>query len=155
DYDEDGYQDIAKTNFSDDIPNLYHNMRDGTFADQALKAGLGARPQYLGWGVHFLDADHDGRKDLLIVNGHIYPAVDRTSLPVIYRQEPLLYWNVGGGTFHDLPNSSGPGITAAWSRRGSAAGELDNDGSLELVVINMGERPTLLKNFGPHKNWLL
>src|SRR5262249_27240979 len=95
DYDEDGYQDIVKTNFSDDIPNLYRNIRDGTFADQALKSGLGARPQYLGWGVHFLDADHDGRKDLLIINGHVYPEVDRSPLPVKYRQQRLFYWNVG------------------------------------------------------------
>jgi hypothetical protein len=91
----------------------------------------------------------------LIVNGHVYPEVDRSPLAVKYRQPRLLYWNVGGGKFKDISDSSGPGITDRWSSRGSAAGDLDNDGSLEVVINNMGERPSLLKNFGATKNWLL
>ena len=155
DYDEDGYLDIAKTNFSDDTPNLYHNNRDGTFSDRVYTAGLGARTQYLGWGVQFFDVDHDGRPELLIVNGHVYPEVDRSKLPVRFRQPRLLYWNVGGGKFKDISNAAGPGVAAEWSSRGSAAGDLDNDGALEVVISNMGARPSLLKNYGPRKNWLL
>jgi hypothetical protein len=155
DYDEDGYPDILKTNFSEDTPNLYHNLHDGIFSDEVYTAGLGIRNQYLGWGAHFLDVDHDGRKDVLIVNGHVYPEVDRMPLGAKFRQPRLLYWNVGGGKFKDLSNSAGPGVSALWSSRGSAAGDLDNDGALEVVINNLGDRPSLLKNFGKKKNWLL
>jgi len=153
DYHEDGHVDIAKTNFSDDVPNLYRNNGDGTFDDRVFQSGLGAYMQYVGWGIHFLDVDHDGRKDILMVNGHVYPEAERLSGQQ-YRQPRLLYWNVGG-RFKDISADAGSGIREAWSSRGSAAGDLDNDGSLEIVVSNMGNRPSLLKNFGPRKNWLL
>jgi enediyne biosynthesis protein E4 len=153
DYDEDGDTDIFKTNFSDDIPNLYHNISGGTFEDRVLQSGLGAYMEYVGWGAHFLDVDHDGRKDLFFVNGHVYPEVER-SPEIRYRQPRLLYWNVGG-RFKDVTASSGPALKDLRSSRGSAVGDLDNDGSLEIVISNMGERPTLLKNFAPRKNWLL
>jgi hypothetical protein len=154
DYDEDGHLDILKTNFSDDVPNLYHNNGDGTFEDRVFQSGLGAYMEYVGWGAHFLDVDHDGRRDLLLINGHVYPEVERRP-EIHYRQPRLFYWNVGGGRFKDLSHESGAGISAPQSSRGSAAGDLDNDGSLEVVVSNMGARPSLLKNVGAKKNWLL
>ena len=153
DYDEDGHMDIAKTNFSDDVPNLYRNNGDGSFDDRVYQSGLGGYTQYVGWGIHFADVDHDGLKDLLMINGHVYPEAER--LPgQQYRQPRLLYWNVGG-RFKDLSGEAGPGMRDAWSSRGSAMGDLDNDGSLELVISNIGRRPSLLKNAGPRKNWLL
>jgi enediyne biosynthesis protein E4 len=155
DYDEDGFLDIAKTNFSDDVPNLYHNNGDGTFTDRVYESGLGAHSQFLGWGIHFIDIDNDGRKDLLVVNGHVYPEVEHGSLNYKYRQPRLLYWNVGGGKFKDISADGGPGITEPWVSRGSAVGDLDNDGSVEVVINNMDARPSLLKNYGTVKNWLL
>jgi len=155
DYDEDGYVDILKTNFSEDTPNLYHNSKDGSFLDEVYTAGLGVRNQFLGWGALFLDIDNDGRKDILLVNGHVFPEADRLSGGAKYREQRLLFWNVGGGKFKDLSDSAGPGISAAWSSRGAASGDLDNDGSLEVVINNFGDRPSLLKNFGTHKAWLL
>jgi hypothetical protein len=155
DYDEDGNIDILKTNFSDDIPNLYHNNGDGSFDDQVYQSGLGAHTEYLGWGIHFVDVDNDGLKDILIVNGHVYPDVDQTKLLARYKQPRLLYWNVGSGKFKDLSNTSGLGLTTPWTSRGSALGDLDNDGSLEVVINNLGGRPSLLKNYGTHGNWLL
>jgi enediyne biosynthesis protein E4 len=153
DYDEDGDVDIAKTNFSDDIPNLYTNAGDGTFEDRVFQAGLGASTEHVGWGVHFLDVDHDGRKDLFMVNGHVYPeAAERPEIG--YKQPRLLYWNVGG-RFVDISTKSGAAMGASWSSRGSAAGDLDNDGSLEVVISNMGARPSVLKNHGSRKRWLL
>lgn len=154
DYDEDGHFDIVKTNFSDDVPNVYHNNGDGTFEDRVFQAGLGGYMYYVGWGVQFMDVDHDGRKDLLMINGHVYPEVEQIP-EVHYRQPRLLYWNVGGGQFKDISDSSGPGISEPWSSRGSATGDLDNDGTLEVVISNMGSRPSLLKNHAPQKNWLL
>ena len=154
DYDEDGFFDIVKTNFSDDVPNLYHNDGRGAFEDRVFESGLGGYTEYVGWGVHLLDADHDGRRDLLMINGHVYPEVDRKP-GLRFRQPRLFYWNVGGGKFKDLSAASGPAIAEPWSSRGSAAGDLDGDGSLEVVISNMGARPSLLKNFGPRKNWLL
>jgi hypothetical protein len=155
DYDEDGYFDILKTNFSEDTPNLFHNSKDLTFSDKVYAAGLGVRNQFLGWGALFLDVDHDGRKDILLVNGHVFPAVDRMPIATKFRQQRLMFWNVGGGQFKDVSDSAGPGIIAAWSSRGAAAADLDNDGSLEVVINNLGDRPSLLKNFGAKKNWLL
>ncbi len=155
DYDEDGFMDLVKTNFSDDTPNLYHNNGDGTFNDEVYQSGLGAHTQYLGWGTNFLDVDHDGRREILIVTGHVYPEVDRSPLGIKFREPRLLYWNVGKRKFKDISTASGPGISELHCSRGSAAGDLDNDGSLEVVINNMGESPSLLKNFGPKKNWLL
>jgi hypothetical protein len=154
DFDDDGQVDIAKTNFSDDTPNLYRNNGDGTFSDNVYVSGLGAHTQYLGWGIHFLDVDHDGRREVMIVNGHVYPEIDKTQVGS-YGQPRLLYWNVGGGLFKDISAEAGRGLTEKWPSRGSAAGDLDNDGSLEVVVVNLGSRPSLLKNFGATKNWLL
>ncbi|HEY8151764.1 MAG TPA: CRTAC1 family protein [Vicinamibacteria bacterium] len=154
DYDEDGHVDIVKTNFSDDVPNVYHNNGDGTFEDRVYQSGLGAYTGHVGWGVHLIDVDHDGRRDLLMINGHVYP--EAAQLPDSpFRQRRVLYWNVGGGRFKDISPAAGAAFTEAWSSRGSAAGDLDNDGTLEIVVANMGERPSLLKNFAPQKNWLL
>ncbi|HZT37243.1 MAG TPA: CRTAC1 family protein [Bryobacteraceae bacterium] len=155
DYDEDGFIDIVKTNFSDDTPNVYHNNGDGSFTDLVYRSGLGGRTQYLGWGIELMDVDHDGRKDIVVINGHVYPEVDQANLQTKFRQQRLLYWNVGDGRFVDLSGESGPGISDRWSSRGAAAGDLDNDGSLELVISNLGERPSLLKNYGPKKAWLL
>jgi hypothetical protein len=154
DYDEDGWFDIVKTNFSDDVPNVYRNNGDGTFEDRVFRSGLGGSLDQVGWGVQFVDVDHDGRKDLITVNGHVYPEVD--PLPEVdYRQPRLLFWNVGGGQFKDISATAGPAFAEPWSSRGSAVGDLDNDGSLEIVVSNMGGRPSLLHNRGRKQNWLL
>jgi hypothetical protein len=155
DYDEDGYMDILKTNFGEDAPNLYHNNGDTTFDDKVYESGLAAHTEYLGWGIHLLDVDNDGLKDVLIINGHVYPDVDTSKLETRYKQPRLLYWNVGAGKFKDISRTSGSGLTTAWASRGSAVGDLDNDGSLEVVINNLGGRPSLLKNYGAHGNWLL
>jgi hypothetical protein len=155
DYDEDGFFDIVKTNFSEDTPNLYHNNGDGTFNDEVNQAGLGARTQYLGWGANFVDVDHDGLREIFIVSGHVYPEVDRSTLGIKFRQPRLLYWNIGRKRFKEISADSGPAFQELHSSRGSAAGDLDNDGALEIVVANMGASPSLLKNYGPKKNWLI
>jgi len=146
DYDGDGNLDIFKTNFSDDTSTLYHNNGDGTFSDATFPAGLGLHTQYLGWGTMFFDFDNDTWPDLLLVNGHVYPEVDKYKLGSNYEEPRILYHNNGNGAFTDISASSGPGITARWSGRGLAIGDLWNNGELAAVISNMNARPSLLVN---------
>ena len=145
DFDGDGRLDIFKTNFSDDTSTLYRNNGDGTFADATFTAGLGLYTKYLGWGTVFFDFDNDGWPDLMLVNGHVYPEVDKFHLGSNYMEPRILYHNNGNGTFTEV-QSPGEGITTAISSRGLAVGDLWNDGKLSAVVSNMNTRPSLLVN---------
>ncbi len=146
DFDRDGWLDIFKTNFSNDTPTLYWNHRDGSFVDVTRAAGLANRTSFLGWGTTFLDIDNDGWPDILSVNGHVYPEVDKAKFGETYHQSRLVYWNRRDAQFYDMSESSGSGISNAHASRGSAIGDLDNDGQLEVVVVNLHEPPSLLKN---------
>ena len=146
DYDGDGRLDIFKTNFSDDTSTLYRNNGDGTFDDATFRASLGLHTQYLGWGTMFFDFDNDSWPDLILVNGHVYPEVDKYHLGSNYQEPRILYHNNGNGTFTDISAAAGPGITAAASSRGLAVGDLWNDGMLSVVISNMNARPSLLVN---------
>ena len=154
DYDGDGYLDIFKTNFSSDTNTLYRNMGDGTFSDITSRAGLALHTQYVKWGTAFLDIDNDGWKDLFVADGHVYPFVEKYGLGEAFHQPRQLFWNRGDGQFFDMSFTAGPGITAKHSSRGIAVGDLNNDGSEEIVVVNLFEPPSLLKNFGPRGNSL-
>ena len=155
DYDGDGYFDIVKTNFDGDTPTLYHNNGDGTFLDVTLAAGLGLYTYHVGWGTGFLDIDDDGWKDIFMVNGHTYPEVDQHKLDRSYRQPRQIYYNKHNGTFRDISAQSGPAIQDRRNGRGAALGDLDNDGSPEIVINNMNDTPSLLKNLGEKGNWIL
>ncbi len=155
DYNRDGLLDIVKTNFTDDIPNLYQNYGDGSFVEVTTAAGLAIHTQFVGWGVAFLDFDHDGWKDIFIANGHVYPDIDTRNVGQTFRQPRLLYWNRRDGQFYDMSKQAGPGILARHSSRGVALGDLDNDGVLEIVVVNMHEAPSLLKHSGSRGNSIL
>ncbi len=146
DFDGDGRLDIFKTNFSDDTSTLYRNNPDRTFDDVTFAAGLGLHTQYLGWGVTFLDFDNDGWPDLLVVNGHVYPEVDKQHLGSTYPEPRILYHNNGNGTYSDISADAGPGITAMHAGRGLAIGDLWNDGRLSAVISNMNDHPSLLVN---------
>jgi hypothetical protein len=146
DYDADGRLDIFKTNFSDDTSTLYRNNGDGTFDDVTFAAGLGLYTRYLGWGTMFLDFDNDGWPDLLLVNGHVYPEVDKQNLGSSYQEPRILYHNNGDKTFSDISAQAGPGITAVRAGRGLAVGDLWNDGRISAVISNMNAHPSLLVN---------
>jgi hypothetical protein len=154
DYDGNGFFDIVKTNFSGDLPSLYNNEDGKFFSDVSKQAGLAVN-QLLGWGVLFLDADEDGRKDILIANGHVYPEVDRAGVGDRYLQKSLLYRNLGNGRFADITDSAGKALKQLRPARGMAAGDLDGDGQPEIVIVNMNERPSLLHNDGQHQNGVL
>jgi enediyne biosynthesis protein E4 len=149
DFDGDGLLDIFKTNFADDTHTLYRNQGGNNFEDDTIASGLAVNTKYLGWGTAFLDFDNDGWKDLIVANGHVYPEVDEASTGEKFKQPRLLYWSRGDGQFFDLSSQGGPGIAATHSSRGLAIGNLDNDGEVEIVIVNMGEGPSLLKNVGP------
>ena len=155
DFDRDGFLDIFKTNFSDDTPNLYRNQRDGSFLDVTVSAGLAVHTRFLGWGAAFLDFDNDGWKDIFVANGHVYPEIDQTKGGDTFKQQRLLYWNRRDGQFHDMSAVAGQGILTPHASRGLAVGDLDNDGSPEIVIVNLYEQPSLLKNVAARGNALL
>ncbi len=155
DYDGDGHLDIFKTNFSDDTSTLYRNNGDGTFSDVTFAAGLGLNTKYLGWGVMFFDFDNDGWPDLLLVNGHVYPEVDKYKLGSNYEEPRILYHNTGAGKFEDVSANAGAAIQTVASGRGLAIADLWNNGKLSAVITNMGARPSLLVNEAPnHNHWI-
>ena len=155
DYDRDGRIDIAKTNFADDYPNLYRNLGKDGYQDLALRAGLGVNPQYVLWSVAFADFDNDGWPDLFIAAGHFFPDVDHLQSQQRFRNPRLLYWNLGNGQFEDVSSHAGQGISALHSSRGAAVGDFDNDGRLDILVMNMNEPPSLLRNSGgTGNNWI-
>ncbi len=152
DYNGDGHLDIFKTNFSDDTSTLYRNNGDGTFSDVTFSAGMGLNTRYLGWGTAFFDFDNDTWRDLVLVNGHVYPEVDIHKLGSTYQQPPVLYHNNGDGTVADISASAGPGFARRRSGRGLAVGDLWNDGRLSIVISNMHARPSLLVNQVAYEN---
>ncbi|MFN0120753.1 MAG: CRTAC1 family protein [Blastocatellia bacterium] len=142
DYDGDGWPDLVKTNFIDDLPNLYHNNRDGSFSESTIQAGLGKYSQFLGWGVGFVDYDNDGWPDIFMVNGHVYHGLKSGE----YRQRRILYRNDGAGKFSDVSSEAGAAVMAKTSARGLAVGDYDNDGRPDLLISNMNDRLSLLHN---------
>jgi len=157
DYDGDGWLDIIKTNFSDDTATLYHNNHDGSFTDVTASAGLARNSQFLGWGTLFVDVDNDGWPDILMANGHVYPELDSkgVGLNSTFRERKLLYWNDHQGRFRDISLDAGPGITTPFNSHGVAAADFNNDGSVEIVVNNSHDPPSLLRNLGDRGNWIL
>ncbi len=155
DYDCDGWLDIYKGNFSDDTPDLYHNNGDGTFTDRTLEAGLAVDTQYVRWGTGFMDYDNDGWKDIFQVNGHVYPEIVEYHLGAQFTFPRLVYRNLGNGTFRDVSSEMGPGVAEPFSSRGCAFGDYDNDGDVDVLVLNMNDSPSLLRNDGGNSNnWI-
>lgn len=155
DYDGDGRLDIVVTNFSHDTNTLYRNQ-EGMFEVTTFVAGLGeASLDRLGWGVAFVDLDHDGWLDLFVANGHTYPQMDGRGLGTTYRQANQVFLNDGQGHFLDVSERAGPGLEVVESSRGAVFGDLDNDGDIDVVVVNLGAAPTLLRNESNTKNqWI-
>jgi enediyne biosynthesis protein E4 len=154
DYDCDGWFDIFKTNFADDTCNLYHNNGDGTFSDVTFAAGVGVNNSYVAWGCGFVDYDNDGWQDIIQVNGHVYPEIDRYNFGQSFRNPRLVYRNLGNGKFKDVSATMGPGIQEHFSSRGAAFGDYNNDGGIDALVLNMNDPPSLLRNEGTRGNWI-
>ncbi len=144
DYNCDGLLDIFKTNFSDDLPNLYRNDGKRSFLDNTQTAGLVAYSRFLGWGGGFLDVNNDGWLDIFYVNGHVYPEIERLNGPAHYKEPKVLYENLGNGKFRDVSVAAGSVITNPSSSRGCAFGDFDNDGLIDVLVNPINSAPQLL-----------
>ena len=155
DYDGDGSLDMVKTLFADDMPALYKNDGAGYFTDASVAAGLQVVTRYVQWGVGLVDFDSDTRPDLFYVTGHVYPEVERTNPDYPYKGPRLLFQNVGEGKFVNVTEQCGSGLTTVHSSRGCAFGDFDNDGDMDVLVMNMNEPPSLLRADVKTKNhWL-
>ena len=147
DYDGDGRPDFYVTNFSDDYHTLYRSDGDGFFTDVSFSLDLahGTRSS-LGWGCAFVDIDNDGDLDIFAANGHVYPQIDRYDFGTAYRQRNQLYENLAGDRFLEVTDHAGPGFQVAKCSRGTAFGDYDNDGDVDIVIQNIDDTPTLLRN---------
>ena len=144
DYNCDGLLDIFKTNFADDLPNLYRNVGKRFFEETTQSAGLAIYSRLLGWGCGFFDFNNDGWPDILYVNGHVYPEIERLNGPAHYKQPKVLYENLGNGKFRDTSSLAGPGITSVAGARGCAFADFDNDGSVDVLINPINDLPQLL-----------
>jgi hypothetical protein len=155
DLDGDGRLDLFKTHFADDIPALYRNLGGGLFEDVATAFGLATENRYVEWGTGAVDLDDDGRPDLLYATGNVYPEIEAQMPEYPHRGPKIVFRNLGDGHFEDVSTRSGPGATAPHSSRGVAFGDYDNDGDLDVLVMNMNEPPSLLRNdYDGGNGWL-
>ncbi|HYP28584.1 MAG TPA: CRTAC1 family protein [Blastocatellia bacterium] len=145
DYNGDGLLDIFKTHFADDLPALYKNSGRGFFEDASRAAGFD-HTKYIQWGTGLSDLNNDGWPDIFTVTGNVYPEVEKVFKEYPHRSPRLIYRNLGNGRFKDATDECGPGARAAHSSRGSAFGDYDNDGDIDVLVMNMNEPPSLLRN---------
>ncbi len=147
DYDNTGWLDLLITDFSDDYKVLYHNDGQANYTDVSYQMGL-ARDTipFLGWGAGFIDYDNDGWKDIFMVNGHVYPEVDKQDWGTTFAERPLLYRNLEGKKFQLVPPVKGSGLAVVTPGRGAAFGDLFNDGKIDVVINSLGTTPVLLRN---------
>ena len=155
DYDLDGNLDIFKTHFADDSNVLYRNDGKGNYNDFTIRAGIGVETRYVGWGTAMADLDNDGFPDLFVVTGSVYPEIEKKLPAYPFRTPRLVFRNLGDGRFEELIDEAGPGVAATHSSRGCAFGDFDNDGDVDIIVMNMNEPPSLLRNdVSGTRHWL-
>ena len=155
DYDLDGHLDIFKTHFADDANGLYHNDGRGNFEDATRASKIGVETRYICWGAGMVDLDNDGLPDLFMTTGSVYPQIEK-KLPQFPNRGPrVVFRNLGNGRFEELTDEAGPGVAAAHCSRGCAFGDFDNDGDIDILIVNLSEPPSLLRNDirGKH-HWL-
>jgi hypothetical protein len=155
DYGLQGHTDIFKTHFQREANGLYRNSGKADFDDVTTESGMGKEKRFVCWGAGIVDFDNDGHPDLFLVTGNIYREVEKVLPQLPYKGPRILFRNLGDGRFEELVEEAGPGIAALHSSRGCAFGDFDNDGDLDIVIINLNEPPSLLRNDAPKQNhWL-
>ena len=141
-----GDLDIFKTHFADDTNILYVNDGSGRFKDRTLSSGLAVEVRSVCWGAGIVDLDNDGLPDIFYATGNIYPEIEALLPAYPYRTPNIVFRNLGGGRLEQLTDGAGPAIAAAHSSRGCAFGDFDNDGDIDILVVNLNEPPSLLRN---------
>ena len=155
DYDLDGHLDILKTHFQLQPAGLYRYIGNGEYEDRANPAKIAGDRQYVSWGAGIVDLDNDGYPDLFWVTGNVYAEIERVNPWFAYKGPRVLFRNRGDGTFAKMGAEAGDAILARHVSRGCAFGDFDNDGDLDMVIMNQHEPPTLLRNDCPRENhWL-
>ncbi len=155
DFDLDGNLDIFKTHFADDTNILYRNNGKAYFEDYTIRAGLGVETRFIGWGAGIADLDNDGNPDLFYVTGNVYPEVAKKLPAYPFKTPRVVFRSLGGSKFEELIGEAGPGVETAHASRGCAFGDFDNDGDVDVLIVNLNEPPSLLRNdvSGGH-HWL-
>lgn len=155
DYNRDGRLDIVKTLFADEMPALYRNNGNGIFSDMSVAAGLHEVTQHIQWGTGLVDFDNDGWPDLFYAVGNLFPRVEQFNARYPYRGPRFLFRNMRDGTFANITADCGPGLNSAHSSRGCAFGDFDNDGDMDILVMNMNEPPSLIRaDVSTRHHWL-
>jgi enediyne biosynthesis protein E4 len=156
DYDLDGHLDLIKTHFQFQPTGLFHNNGKGEFEDQAVAAGIAGARQYVSWGAGIVDLDNDGYPDLFWVAGNIYAEIERVNPMFPYKNPRILFRNRGRWYLSPAWETRPvPPLSARHVSRGCAFGDFDNDGDIDIVIMNQNEPPSLLRNDAPKMNhWL-
>ena len=155
DYDLDGHLDLFKTHFADDTGGLFHNNGKAEFENTTMAAHVGTENRYICWGAGIVDLDNDGFPDLFMTAGSVYPEVEKTLLQYPNKNPRVVFRNLGNGSFEELIEEAGPGVAAAHCSRGCAFGDFDNDGDLDILIVNLSEAPSLLRNdVSGNNHWL-
>jgi len=151
-----GMLDVFNTTFSDDYKPLYRNEGDANFTDVSYHIGLGeVTVPFLSWGDAFFDYDNDGWKDLMMSDGHVYPQADKYNWGTSWKERPMLFRNLQGKSFENVPAVEGTGLAAVIAGRGMAVGDLFNDGKIDAVINVMDGHPVLLRNVDSnHNHWI-
>jgi hypothetical protein len=155
DFDLDGHLDVVKTHFVNQATGLYRNNGKGEFEDVTFRAGLGGDRRFSSWGTGLVDLDNDGYPDIFIVSGTVAPELEKVYTKYPARNPRTVYRNQGNGTFVAVGDEAGPAMASRHVSRGCAFGDFDNDGDLDILIMNRNEPPTLLRNDAPVGNhWL-
>jgi hypothetical protein len=155
DYNLDGHTDLVKTHYYNQATGLYRNDGKGNFEDVTIEAGLNRETRFVCFGAGVFDFDNDGYPDIFVSTGTVYPEIARVNPRYPARTPSLLFRNLGNGKFTELGAEAGPGIEAVHMGRGAAFGDFDNDGDIDVLIMNVNEPPSLLRNDAPLGNhWI-